>query len=387
MTTTRVLLVGILVAVSLACGGGGSSTPPACEPACRSGFTCLRGVCVEACNPACSGGQVCLTGASGPVCTFPPDGGDPDGGGTQDSGMDGAPTDTGGVPPMDTGGMPPTDTGGVPPADTGGMPPVDTGTPPADTGTPPTDAPARPPCGRDGQPCCLMSACVTGLQCAMGRCGAYVRETGECNRPMDCPMGQICSNLDRCSMGTRNCFRCNLPGTGRGVLGATCMGGADCETGFCAGGTCSVPCAFGTTGDMDCAGLRAGFFCSYAPYQVRTDGGMNPVVSLGFCRQRCARHGDCATGQLCLPTLNDLSDEMNFRCGVTSRMGATGSACDPTAANMCQTSLCVPTTGTMGYCTAPCATNADCPVGLVCGDLPLIRPSGGIQTGRMCVRM
>jgi hypothetical protein len=36
--------------------------PPACVPACRSGFTCLSGRCVSSCNPPCSSGDVC-TGA------------------------------------------------------------------------------------------------------------------------------------------------------------------------------------------------------------------------------------------------------------------------------------------------------------------------------------
>lgn len=31
----------------------------ACEPACRSGFTCLRGTCTSACNPPCGAGEQC----------------------------------------------------------------------------------------------------------------------------------------------------------------------------------------------------------------------------------------------------------------------------------------------------------------------------------------
>ena len=59
---------GLLALAALALAGCDSSpiSPDAgaatCEPACRDGFTCLRGECVSACNPPCGAGERC-TGA------------------------------------------------------------------------------------------------------------------------------------------------------------------------------------------------------------------------------------------------------------------------------------------------------------------------------------
>src|SRR5579862_5402534 len=39
-----------------------SQTPPQtldCQPACRSGYVCYRGVCVSACNPPCDSDETC----------------------------------------------------------------------------------------------------------------------------------------------------------------------------------------------------------------------------------------------------------------------------------------------------------------------------------------
>lgn len=36
-----------------------TSTPVACRPRCRSGFTCIDGACVSACNPPCAVGDTC----------------------------------------------------------------------------------------------------------------------------------------------------------------------------------------------------------------------------------------------------------------------------------------------------------------------------------------
>lgn len=45
-----------------------ASTPVACVPRCRSGYTCIDGACVSACNPPCAAGDTC--DASG-QCTNP----------------------------------------------------------------------------------------------------------------------------------------------------------------------------------------------------------------------------------------------------------------------------------------------------------------------------
>ncbi len=35
-----------------------------CQPACRSGYTCVEGRCVSACNPPCAANEVCATGGA-----------------------------------------------------------------------------------------------------------------------------------------------------------------------------------------------------------------------------------------------------------------------------------------------------------------------------------
>lgn len=39
-----------------------ASTPVACVPRCRSGYTCIDGSCVSACNPTCAAGDTCNAG-------------------------------------------------------------------------------------------------------------------------------------------------------------------------------------------------------------------------------------------------------------------------------------------------------------------------------------
>ena len=46
-----------------------SAHPAICQPACRSGFTCIDGECVSACNPPCSANQVCSQGRE---CIYSP---------------------------------------------------------------------------------------------------------------------------------------------------------------------------------------------------------------------------------------------------------------------------------------------------------------------------
>lgn len=87
-----------LAAMAPACDPG----EPACQPACRSGFTCVAGSCVSACNPPCGAGEVCTAEAScepaGTDAAVRDDAGGLDGGGADDAALDEA-----GVP--DGGGL------------------------------------------------------------------------------------------------------------------------------------------------------------------------------------------------------------------------------------------------------------------------------------------
>ncbi|MDQ3037669.1 MAG: hypothetical protein M3Y87_35075, partial [Myxococcota bacterium] len=55
------LLLAIPLLVVAGCDAGTPATDAGatCEPACRSGFACVRGECVSACNPACGAGERC----------------------------------------------------------------------------------------------------------------------------------------------------------------------------------------------------------------------------------------------------------------------------------------------------------------------------------------
>lgn len=48
-----------------------AATGAACIPPCRSGYTCLNGVCVESCSPPCRSGYVCLNGQCVERCNPP----------------------------------------------------------------------------------------------------------------------------------------------------------------------------------------------------------------------------------------------------------------------------------------------------------------------------
>ncbi len=128
----------------------------------------------------------------------------------------------------------------------------------------------------------------------------------------------------------------------------------------------------------------ANYYCGPSYYTPMANA---PTTTIGVCRQRCARNGDCPTGTACVPVLNALTDRMDFYCAPTTRTAGPGTSCDPNGMAVCQSALCLPATMNTGYCTAPCVTNADCAAGApMCGTIFLNTPSGRSQESRGCVR-
>lgn len=67
----RAIALGMLALVALAVAPGRASAAnepksKACDPACRSGFSCKAGECVSLCNPPCPSGERCVGGECEP---------------------------------------------------------------------------------------------------------------------------------------------------------------------------------------------------------------------------------------------------------------------------------------------------------------------------------
>ncbi len=375
-----------------ACGDDGpAATPATCSPACSAGFTCVTGSCVAACNPACVAGETCVVRNGASTCQ----------GASVDAGDDVAadlPLALETPPGVDT---PPTMD--LPP-------PMDT---PPGMDAPPADV-MRAPCGMTGQPCCGLDpmsmnasgACMGANVCdAMTRrCVAYTLEMNECTTTGECPAGQVCGLGELCSGGTRSCLRCQPRATmGALAAGAPCGGmiTAPCADGICVNNRCSRTCVPGAAGDAVCQGFSAGTICGELSQFVRVDGGLSNPITFGACVRSCRRDMDCAdaAGNLrCRLSTRRIDDTLQQTCRVAFGTLAAGAACplapssgsDPTM--YCQNDQCfaVPMSVTAGYCSAFCATDADCPASApACRDIPFIRPSGSMspaQPIRMCER-
>ncbi|MEZ4391514.1 MAG: hypothetical protein R3A48_10495 [Polyangiales bacterium] len=367
MRSTPALWLAAILLTPLGCG---DSTPTvSCVPACRADFVCVSGACVQACNPPCGAGQRCSSAGGAPMCV-----------------VDTTPTDAGltvdvAPIPFDTAGMDDVAPGAdvVSATDVTAGPDAGGAT---DVAAPTDDLPPLPPCGMSGQPCCATNACFGGGQCQSGMCALpAMREMGECVQPSDCPAGQSCIGVQECA-GARGCFRCGAP-QGTGEIGTPCTGAAQCRTGVCSNGRCTIACPVGEVGDAMCNGARSGYTCTNILYRSMPSA---PVTTIGVCNQSCGRGGDCPTGFVCAPLLNYLTDRMEFVCRAASTTATTpiGGACNPSMPT-CQNVLCLPTGMNTGYCTGVCQSDTDCPAEApVCDTLYLIRPSGREQVSRGC---
>ncbi|MFO0607894.1 MAG: hypothetical protein U0324_32320 [Polyangiales bacterium] len=374
---------------TVACSDDPPAMPATCSPACSAGYTCTMGACAALCNPPCGAGETCGVRNGATLCL---------GGGT-DAGMD--------VPADDVPPPPPQDA----PAVDNPPPPVDT---PPGMDAPPSDV-MRAPCGMAGQPCCGLDPMVptstgsctgTNLCDRMTRtCVAYTPEMNECTATGECPSGQVCALGELCSGGTRSCLRCIARATA-GMLpaGAACGGtiAGSCADGICANSRCTRTCVPGAAGDAACQAFSAGTVCAELSQTVRLDGGaLSNPITFGACIRGCRRDADCmdAGGNLrCGLSVRRVDDTLQQTCRVAFGALGGGASCPLNATSTsdpmmyCQSGQCfsIPMNMTTGYCSAFCATDADCPMGSgVCRDIPFFRPSGTsspTQPIRMCER-
>lgn len=253
---------------------------------------------------------------------------------------------------------------GFTPVDTG-FTPTDTGFTPVDTGGPPACAAPRrvcdgacvdirtdlAHCGSCGRECaagqfCSGGSCRSTSECAAPRmtCGesciditADVFNCGACSRR--CGAGQTCTG-SRCVGGTPTCpsptrlcgARCIDVGgdpANCGACGRTCAPGTTCTRGACvavatgiaAGGPCTGETC-GPTGELECAALTSGGYCtgfcatgSTASEQGECGGAGSTCVAhppfanvpagQGICTRACnpaatgEASGGCRSGQVC----------------------------------------------------------------------------------------
>lgn len=316
-----------------ACGEAPADPPrdaaPGCEPACRPGFACSRGMCVSACNPPCGAGETCTADLRCVAMSV-------------DAGMDATPDDVAppDSPPLDTGAMPPLDTGAVPPLDTGTVPPSDTGVAPVDTGVaPPLDTGVDASCGaltRCGGAC--VDTRSDPLHC--GACGNVCDTT---NGRASCSGGACsiaCSaGFGDCDANAANGCETNLTTTPAhcGRCGNACTAGRVCSAGAC-GTTCASPTTLCGAACVDLAtdNTHCGMCGRTCPRAQNASG----VCRTGACTLRChTGYGDCdgvggcevdlsvsvahcgACGRACVPPANATATCAAGSCGFVCNAG------------------------------------------------------------------
>jgi MYXO-CTERM domain-containing protein len=163
----------------------------------------------------------------------------------------------------------------------------------------------------------LGDPCETGDGCNSGECittgeGSICTETCNWLDPASCAAGYYC---DGEALGTCGEGRCMPGSAGAAGLGDACTVDSDCDSLFCVGGTCGLPCVPG--GVESCPD---GFSCIM---------GSLPLPSCGVCQQAgmvgdwCERNQDCASFQcaergdinFCTAICNDASEcPESFTC-------------------------------------------------------------------------
>lgn len=186
--------------------------------------------------------------------------------------------------------------------------------------------------------------------------GVEVRLQVALSGPLGCAaIGEACRNDLRCDPGDGRCYACRLDRDDCGP-GATC----DPETRFCAlaPGAVAAPVCSACADDAACGGAALGAYCEKRP---------------GALTGYCSRRGPCPAG-----FARDESDPLAPRCfallGCHTYFEEFGEECfssptcderDGLAGGRCHGAD--PEEGRAGYCTAPCAGDADCVVsGFAC---------------------
>lgn len=205
------------------------------------------------------------------------------------------------------------------------------------------DAPGRGACvapgaGAAGAACAGPDDCASWA-CVQGTCLAA------CGPDAPCPDDGVCLSLHVGGVCGRR---------GAGAPEAPCRSGADCASGVCRGGGCSVVCDATLTPDP-CPGDRR---C--IAYET-----------LGLCERLCAGAADCGPAGLCLP------DGGTTRCQTRGTAGA-GDACEAPAD--CRSGHC-----SAGRCDPECRDG--CPAATACvRDVTgaTCRPAGGQPENAPC---
>jgi len=172
-------------------------------------------------------------------------------------------------------------------------------------------------------------SCTSSVQCESFLCvnepgGAVCRQP--CTNANQCPAGEACMPLSGSNTGA--CFPDQGGGGGGNdgkAVGQPCNDSAECASGMCAG----------SEGDFK-------------------------------CRKPCGNSSQCPEGEACAPLQGGggacFPDQGGGGGG--NDIGGTGSAC--TGPDDCDNGQCASLDGVTGFCTAACASNADCPCGMAC---------------------
>ncbi len=282
-------------------------------------------------------------------------------------------------------------------------------------------------CRRLCNPNASSSACGSGTACqavvdvdplgvphAVGACFPPSRYLEACSSDASCDAGQVCAPGPNPQLPTQFRNECTWPVGTRGG-GEPCDRDTDCKSGLCllampAGLGAQGFCMGGCTSDSDCPArvdAKKGGACESYPVPWHDQSGAPTTVQLDTCVAQCTEDLECPSGMTCVAVPDATSTSFVTRCQAwTSVQAGKGGApcasgadcrsgdciifgsrtvgicqavCGPSGNQNCAAGAVCPADGVMqpvrsgAYApapicwTRPCATNADCGAGRVCG--------------------